>query len=88
MNAHKEKVRQRIKAFTDGVLAAADQLKKDQSRKSITASIEALSLIRNQEPGKTSQGLILLDQFFTVPQIGEVIRDLLILDRLANSIER
>ena len=44
-------------------------------------------MIRNPGPGKNSQGLILLDQFFAVPQVGEIIRDLLILERLASTIE-
>ena len=38
--------------------------------------------------GKQNQGLILLDQYFSVPQIGEVIRDLLFLQSLAQSIQK
>ena len=44
--------------------------------------------MRNTGPGKQNQGLILLDQYFAVPQIGEVIRDLLFLQSLAQSISK
>ena len=44
--------------------------------------------MRNPGKGSANQGIILIDQFFTVPQIGEVIRDLLILQRLSKVIEK
>ena len=54
----------------------------------IEQAIDTLSKVRNRGPGKHNQGLILLDQYFSVPQIGEIIRDMLILSHLAQSIER
>ena len=44
--------------------------------------------MRNTGPAKQNQGLILLDQYFAVPQIGEVIRDLLVLQSLSKTISK
>ena len=54
----------------------------------IKGAVETLSKVRMQGHGRVCNGLILLDQQFTTPQIGEVIRDLLILDSLCLAIER
>ena len=54
----------------------------------IKAAVDTLSKVRIQGHGRVCNGLILLDQQFNIPQIGEVIRDLLILDSLCIAIER
>ena len=53
---------------------------------SLEQCVTILSQVRNQAPSRDDsghQGLILLDQFFAVPQVGEVIRDVVFLQRLA-----
>ncbi len=89
MNSSKQKVRKRVVAFIDSLNLAAYELSKLMNpRKNLCTSIQILSRVRSQGPSKNNQGLILLDQYFSVPQIGEVIRDLLILDRLALGMDR
>ncbi len=68
MNNNKEKVKKRVSTFIDTLNLAANELTRDlSSRKSLTTTIQILSRIRNQGPGKSSNGLILLDQYFSVP---------------------
>lgn len=75
----------------DALSKAHLELSKEQKTwKILEQGIETLSKLRNHKStaGNSNQGLVLLDQFFTVPQIGEVIRDLLVMSHLAQSIEK
>ena len=78
----------RVAIFLEALSQAHRDLANDLARKALEDCIETLSKVRNHGPGKTNKGLILLDQYFSVPQIGEVIRDMLILQHLALSLDR
>ena len=50
--------------------------------------IKKLTKIRNAGAGKSNGGIILLDQYFKVPQVGEVIRDIWVLQSFAESMNK
>ena len=88
INAQKEKVRFKVTAFMSALSQAQSLLGSEKKvKKALQSAIEKLSHVRNHGPGKNNLGLILLDQYFSVPQIGEVIRDLVILERLSTMLE-
>ena len=55
--------------------------------KAMTSCIKQLNRIRNSG-GKSGNGIILLDQYFKVPQIGEVIRDIWVLQSFGDAIKQ
>ena len=75
--AYKDKAKSKIDYFIACIDNALLELSSEQ--KSMTACIRTLSKIRNAGAGKSNGGIILLDQYFKVPQIGEVIRDIWVL---------
>ena len=75
--SYKEKAKLKIDNFIKCLETA--QMEISTEPKSMTACIRTLTKIRNAGAGKSNGGIILLDQYFKVPQIGEVIRDIWVL---------
>ena len=89
MHAFKEKVRKKVDTFIEALEQAHIDLSGDNlTNQQIEGAVQTLSRVRNTGPAKQNQGLILLDQYFAVPQIGEVIRDLLVLQSLSKTISK
>ena len=88
MNILREQVSRKIVTFVEALSLAAVQLGSSSTQMGIKGAIDTLSKVRIQGQGRLGNGLILLDQQFTIPQVGEVVRDLLILDSLCLAIER
>jgi len=80
----------RLGAFIHALALASSQLASEQPKFSaLQSAVETLSKVRNYHGhGRSKRGIILLEQFFNVPQIGEVIRDMLILECLAVTIDQ
>ena len=83
--AYKNKAKQKIDYFITVLDNSTNELTTDQ--KSMTECIKTLSKIRNAGAGKSNGGIILLDQYFKIPQIGEVIRDIWVLQSFAEAIQ-
>ena len=81
-------IREHVSKCVTGMIDALDQAGRIlvPSYTSIEQVIETLSKVRNK--GKAKKSMIFLDLKFTIPQIGEVIRDLLALHSIASSVEQ
>lgn len=81
-------MRARLTNFIETLEQGRKDLDKLPLRQALEDCIETLSKVRNHGNGKNNKGIILLDQFFAVPQIGEVIRDMLVLQHMAINMDR
>ena len=79
------KAKKKIDYFITVLENATIELTTDQN--GMNESIKTLTKIRNAEAGKANGGIILLDQYFKIPQIGEIIRDIWVLQSFAESIQ-
>ena len=60
-------MRIRVTQFIETLDLGSKDLDKEPLREALESCIETLSKVRNQGNGKTNKGIILLDQFFSVP---------------------
>ena len=85
LEAYRDKVSRKIENFLTCIDYAKAELCSDP--KVMTSCIKSLNRIRNSG-GKSGNGIILLDQYFKVPQIGEVIRDIWVLQSFSDVINQ
>ena len=85
LEAYRDKVSRKIENFLSCIDYAKAELCSDP--KIMTSCIKMLNRVRNSG-GKSGNGIILLDQYFKVPQIGEVIRDIWVLQSFSDVINQ
>ena len=85
LETYRDKVTRKIENFLSCIDYAKEELSTDP--KVMSSCIKMLNRIRNSG-GKSGNGIILLDQYFKVPQIGEVIRDIWVLQSFGDAIKQ